>query len=241
MEAFDYIQAAKGSRLLDRDETDRLEMIRGDVERAFTLRGLAQPSGSDFQFIVNEVAKKVSTAYPYMTGQELAIIIDQGVAGELTRDTKPTASAIFGWMSAYMNGDARKEALRDYRRNLRWHGQQDGPSPENVAELNRQAEVRALQTLWAEFKDLGHFAADHLDGYIAMACDAFMKRGYMQVTDEHWAQARAAARKEAQRALGSSWIDRALPYDPIFRTKRIMLAMCFRGLVNAGYELTVNA
>ncbi len=240
MESFDYIQAAKGSRIMDREQDDRTEMVRVAVTRAYELKGMAKPSGADLQFIINETERKIASMYPYMTGQELTIITEQGVAGELTRDTRPSASSIFGWMAAYMTGDARKEALREYQRNLRWHGEQHGPSPEDVEELNRRAEVRALRALWAEFKDTGKFA-DHLDGYIAMACDAFLKRRYMTVTDEHWKMAKEAARKEAHRALGSGWIDRALPYDPVFKTKRIMLAMCFQGLKDAGYELTIDA
>ena len=241
MEAFDYIQAAKGSRILDRNPEDRTEMIRIAVTRAYELKGVPLPSNSDLQFIINEVEKKVAAMYPHMTGQELTILTEQGVAGELTRDTKPTASAIFGWMAAYILSDARKEALRSYQRNLRWNGDGHGPSPDEVAELNRKAEVRALRTLWDEFKKLGRFADDHLDGYVAMACDGFMKRGYMTVTEDHWTQAREAASKAALRKLGSNWVDRALPYDPVFQTKRVMLAMCFKGLVNAGYELEVTA
>ena len=107
--------------------------------------------------------------------------------------------------------------------------------------LSYMREGRALRTLWNEYKSLGRFASDHLDGYIAMACDAFIKRRYMTVTDEHWRMAKEAARKEAQRSLGSGWINRALPYDPVFKTKRIMLAMCFQGLKDAGYDLTVDA
>ena len=61
------------------------------------------------------------------------------------------------------------------------------------------------------------------------------------MNDEHWRMAKEAARKEAQRSLGSGWINRALPYDPVFKTKRIMLAMCFQGLKDAGYDLTIES
>ena len=174
MEQFDYIQAAKGSRIMDRSQEDRAEMVRVAVTRAYELRGMPTPSGSDLQFIINEAEKKIASMYPYMTGQELTILTEQGVAGELTRDTKPTASAIFGWMAAYMTSDARKEALRNYQRNLHWNGDQHGPSEDEVAELNRQAEVRALRTLWAEFKTHGRILeTEHFRGYVAMAMDGF--------------------------------------------------------------------
>ena len=208
MDAHDYIQAAKAGTIMDRTQEDRTEIIRTAVSRAFSLKGLPLPSGVDYELITTEVERKIVSTYPYMTGPELTYITERGVSGELTKETRPTASAIFGWMAAYMNGEERKEALR---------------------------------TLWAEFKDSGRFAADHLDGYIAMACDAFIKRRYMTVTDEHWRMAKEAARKEAQRSLGSGWINRALPYDPVFKTKRIMLAMCFQGLKDAGYDLTIES
>lgn len=242
MDAHDYIQAAKGGAILDRQPADRVELIRIAVTRAFNLKGQALPSDIDFHFILENVEKKVADSYPYMTAQELTYITEMGVAGELTKETRPTASAIYGWMAAFMNGEERKEALRTYRRTLRWNDRQDNElTPDEKDELNRRAEVRALRTLWQEFQDSGRFAADHLDGYIAMACDAFLKRRYMTVTDEHWRMAKEAARKEAQRSLGSGWINRALPYDPVFKTKRIMLAMCFQGLKDAGYDLTIES
>ena len=242
MDAHDYIQAAKAGTIMDRTQEDRTEIIRTAVSRAFSLKGLPLPSGVDYELITTEVERKIVSTYPYMTGPELTYITERGVSGELTKETRPTASAIFGWMAAYMNGEERKEALRTYQRSQQWNNRQQSEiSQAEKDELNRRAEVRALRTLWQEFKDSGRFAADHLDGYIAMACDAFIKRRYMTVTDEHWRMAKEAARKEAQRSLGSGWINRALPYDPVFKTKRIMLAMCFQGLKDAGYELTVDA
>lgn len=241
MDQYDIIHAAQGRAMNTYTVDDGKEVIRAVVDRAYTLSEVAQPGAIDYQRTIDDIHDKVLRSYGYLTGQELTLVAEAGVAGELGGRTRPSAAAFFGWIAAYVGSDLRKETIRNYRRNNTGDPASRLKTPDEIAELNRQAEVRALQTLWQEFKDLGHFAADHLDGYIAMACDAFMKRDYMQVTDEHWAQARAAARKEAQRALGSSWIDRALPYDPIFRTKRIMLAMCFRGLVNAGYELTINA
>ena len=241
MDQYDIIHAAQGRAMNTYTVDDGKEVIRAVVDRAYTLSAVAQRGAIDYQRTIDDSHDKVLRSYGYLTGQELTLVAEAGVAGELGGRTRPSAAAFFGWIAAYVGSDLRKETIRTYRRNNTGDPASRLKTPDEIAELTRHAEVRALQTLWQEFKDLGHFAADHLDGYIAMACDAFMKRGYMQVTDEHWAQARAAARKEAQRALGSSWIDRALPYDPIFRTKRIMLAMCFRGLVNAGYELTINA
>lgn len=241
MESFDYIQAAKGSCLMDRSQEDRTEMVRVAVTRAYELKGLPLPSGADLQFIINETERKVASMYPYMTGQELTILTEQGVAGELTRDTRPSASAIFGWMAAYMNGDARKEALRNYRRNIQWHGEQDGPSPAEVAELNRAAEQRAITALWREYRTTGKIADDHLDGYVAMAMDGAVKRGLFAIRDEHWEHARNLARRDRLRQMGSSWVNSALPYDPVFLTKRHLLLMCFAGQKATGRDLVVNA
>ncbi|WP_406039234.1 hypothetical protein, partial [Succinimonas sp.] len=162
-------------------------------------------------------------------------------AGELGTRTRPSAAAFFGWLAAYMASDLRKETIRNYRRNNGADPASRLLLPDEVAELNRKAEVRALRTLWAEFNLSGKFAADHLDGYVAMACDGFMKRNIMTVTEENWRQAKELAQKAALRKLGSNWVNRALPYDPVFQAKRMMLTMCFTGLRNAGYELEVNA
>lgn len=242
MEQFDYIQAAKGSRIMDRSQEDRAEMVRVAVTRAYELRGMPTPSGSDLQFIINETEKKIAAMYPYMTGQELTILTEQGVAGELTRDTKPTASAIFGWMAAYMTSDARKEALRNYQRNLHWNGDQHGPSEDDVAELNRQAEVRALRTLWAEFKTHGRILeTEHFRGYVAMAMDGFEKRGIMRLTPENWEAARKVVRENRRRwDLGTLGFRAAAPDVPGSVVKWAMLEMCFRGLVNANYELEIT-
>jgi len=241
MEAFDYIQAAKGDRLMDREYEDRTESIRIAVQRAYELKGIPLPSGSDFQFVVNEVGRKVESMYPYMTSQELSILTEQGVAGELGRETKPTASAIFGWMAAYMTCDARKEALREYQRNLRWRGNQDGPSPDDVVELNRAAEQRAILALWAEYKTAGRLSDDHLDGYVAMALDGALKRGLFAVKDEHWDYARKLAREDYKHQQGIRGIGAVLNYTPAFRAKRHLLEMCFNGQRQSGRDLVVNS
>ena len=240
MDYHDYIQAAKGDVILDRTPADRAELISMAVDRAFTLRGMAKPDTIARDFIVTELDKKISTNYRYLTAQELTYIAEMGVAGELTRDMKPTASAFFGWIAAYINSDARKEALRDYQRNLRWNGEHNGPTQNDVAELNRQAEVRAINSLWREFEKNGRILDDHLDGYVAMAMDGLSKRNIINITEENWKQARVLAEKLYRRQQGIPF-NAVLGFSPEFKTKRVMLEMCFQGLKNGGYDFKVTA
>jgi len=240
MDYHDYIQAAKGDVILDRTPADRAELISMAVDRAFTLRGMAKPDTIARDFIVTELDKKISTNYRYLTAQELTYIAEMGVAGELTRDMKPTASAFFGWIAAYMNSDARKEALREYQRNLRWNGEHNGPTQNEVAELNRQAEVRAINSLWREFEKNGRILDDHLDGYVAMAMDGLSKRNIINITEENWKQARVLAEKLYRRQQGLPF-NAILGFSPEFKTKRVMLEMCFRGLQKANIYLKVTA
>ena len=240
MDSFDYIQAAKGQALMTCTPEDRVESIRAAVDRAFNLKAIPKPSGVDYETIITEVEKKVANAYPYMTSQELAWITERGVAGELTRDTKPTASAIFGWMYAYMNDDLRKEAIRNYRRN----GLRDSSTELSRAEkdeLNRQAGIRGLRALWAEYKTHGRILErEHLRGYVASICDAALEFDLFDVTPESWRMAREEAQKERRRLLGNVF-DRALPYSDEMLTKWCLLEMCFEGQRATGRDLIVNA
>ena len=244
MDAHDYIQAAKGGAIIDRQAGDRRELVRIAVTRAFSLKGQPLPSDEDFNFMVDAIEQKISTAYPYMTGQELTYITEMGVAGELTKETRPTASAIFGWMAAYMNSEERKEAMRTYRRTLQWNDRRDTElTREEKDELNRQAEVRALRTLWDEFKTHGRILeTEHFRGYVAMAMDGFTKRNIMQLTPANWDAARKQADHNRRRfQLASTGLRAVAPDVPDSIVKWTMLEMCFQGLANANYELTINA
>ena len=242
MDAHDYIQAAKGGAIMDRAQEDRTEIIRTAVSRAYSLKGLPVPSGVDYELITTEVERKIAASYPYMTGQELTYITEMGVAGELTKETRPTASAIFGWMSAYIHGEERKDALRSYRRTLQWNNRdRDAASvtPEETAALNRAAEVRGLRTLWAEFKQHGRILDDHLQGYVAMVMDAAIDRNLFDIRPEDWKVAQEDA-SHIRRERGG-WLDRALPTEKSYITKWVMLEMCFGGQLATGRDLVIDA
>lgn len=242
MDSNDYIIAAKGQCLTNCTPEDRAESIRTAVDRAYNLKGMPRPSGVDYETIVTEVERKVVNAYPYMTSQELAWITERGVAGELTKETRPTASAIFGWMHAYMNDDLRKEAIRNYRRNASGSDTRLR-TPQEISELNRQAEARALRTLWAEYKVHGRILEDeHLRGYVAMAMDGLVRRGLFSITAEHWETARREARNNRHRLLRSAFgIMAAAPDVPGSIVKWTMLEMCFSAQLATGRDLIVKA
>ena len=177
--------------------------------------------------------------YPYLTSQEVALVADSGVAGELGGRTKPSAAAFFGWLAAYVNSDTRKEAIRNYRRGNTHDPAASQYTREEKDALNRAAEVNGLRRLWAGYKATGRLDIV-CDGYAAMLMDAFERRGYMKITEENWQQAREAAEREYRRQQGIPF-NAILNFSPEFKTKRFMLEMCFRGLRNAGYDFVVNA
>ena len=242
MDSYDYINAAKGQCLKNCKPEDRAESIRAAVDRAYNLKGLPRPSGVDYETIVTEVDRKIVTAYPYMTSQELAWITERGVAGELTKETRPTASAIFGWMHAYMNDELRKEAIRNYRRNAPSSDARELSRAEKD-ELNRQAEARAIRTLWQEYKKNGRILeTEHLRGYVAMAMDGLAKRDVFNITDEHWAIAREEAKHNRHRLMrGALGFMGAAPDVPDSVLKWTMLEMCFEGQLATGRDLVINA
>lgn len=240
MDTYDIIHAAQNPAMNTYKPDDAKEAIRSSVDRAYKLAEVQLPVALEYEQLIDNITDKVLASYPYLTSQEVALVADSGVAGELGGRTKPSAAAFFGWLAAYVNSDTRKEAIRNYRRNNTYDPASRMKTPDEVAELNRQAEVRAIRSLWNEYKSLGRISSDHLDGYVAMACDGALKRGLFAVQDEHWKMARKQAEKERLRQLGPSWIGRALPYNPVFLVKWVLLEMCFRGQEQTGRDLVVN-
>lgn len=264
MDAHDIMLAAKGQALNAYLLDDAKEVVRMHVDRAYTLTEQPKPDAFVYDQTVSDVLDKVLRSYGYITSQEMALVVEAGVGGELTRQTKPSAAAIFGWIAAYMDSDLRKAVMRDLRRNTRdsiYLSPEDVASllvtasrrpldtpeldslrhsgnltSEVTAELNRMSELRALRSLWQEYKALGHLAEDHLDGYCAMAMDGLIKREVFKISDEDWRQAR---REAGLLDVSAQGIGAALS-TPTSRTKRAMLEMCFRGLAEAGMELNLD-
>lgn len=241
MDQYDIIHAAQGRAMNTYTVEDGKEAIRAVVDRAYNLSEVAKPSAIDYEQTVDDIHDKVLRSYGYITSRELALIAEAGVAGELGGRTRPSAAAFFGWIAAYVASDLRKETIRNYRRNNAGDPASRLKTPDEIAELNRAAEQRAILALWQEYKTSGHISDDHLDGYVAMAMDGATKRGLFAIRDEHWKQAKAQAVERAQRRIGGTWVNRVLPYNPIFQTKRVMLEMCFAGQLATGRDLIVNA
>lgn len=243
MDSYDIIHAAQNSALNTYPEADAREAIRASIDRAYRLAEVQVPAALEYQDMVENVTHKILYSYPYLTAQEVALVADAGVAGELGGRTRPSAAAFFGWLAAYVGSDTRKEAIRNYRRGNTHDPSASEPTRTEKDELNRQAEVRALRTLWAEFKTHGRILeTEHFRGYVAMAMDGFEKRGIMRLTPENWEAARKVVRENRRRwDLGALGFRAAAPDVPGSVVKWAMLEMCFRGLVNANYELDINS
>lgn len=243
MDSYDIIHAAQNRAMNTYTLEDAREALRASIDRAYKLAEIPLPTALEYEQLVGNITDKVLRSYPYLTSQEVALVADAGVAGELGGRTRPSAAAFFGWLAAYVGSDTRKEAIRNYRRGNTHDPSASEPTRAEKDELNRQAEVRALRTLWAEFKKNGRILeTEHFRGYVAMAMDGFEKRGIMRLTPENWEAARKVVRENRRRwDLGTLGFRAAAPDVPGSVVKWAMLEMCFRGLVNANYELELQS
>lgn len=243
MDQLDIIYAAKNPAMNTYTVDDARETLRASIDRAYKLAEVPLPDALEYEQLIGNITDKVLRSYPYITSQEFAFVAEAGVAGELGGRTKPSAAAFFGWLAAYTNSEVRKEAIRNYRRGNTHDPAANQYTREEVDEMNRQAEVRALNALWTEFNTHGRILeTEHFRGYVAMAMDGFEKRGYIKLTPENWDQARQQVRKNPHRFnLHATDFRAAAPDVPGSVLKWVMLEMCFQGLKNANYELKVSA
>ena len=243
MDSYDIIHAAQNRAMNTYTLEDAREALRASIDRAYKLAEVPLPTALEYEQLVGNITDKVLRSYPYLTSQEVALVADAGVAGELGGRTRPSAAAFFGWLAAYVGSDIRKEAIRNYRRGNTHDPSASEPTRAEKDELNRQAEVRALRTLWDEFKANGRILeTEHFRGYVAMAMDGFTKRNIMQLTPENWDAARKQADLNRRRfQLASTGLRAVAPDVPDSIVKWTMLEMCFQGLANANYELTITA
>jgi len=240
MDSLDIIYAAKGQAMNRYVYDDAKEVVRINVDRAYTLAEIPVPDAPIYEQIVNDVTEKIMRSYGYMTSQELALVCEAGVAGELTGKTRPTVAAIFGWIASYMASELRREAIRSYRRNNMSSGERKDYSLVEREEMNRRAEVRGLRLLWEEFCYTGTLAPEHLDGYCAMVFDGALRRGIIAPTAQQWAQAKEDARLEYRRLQGVRSLGVLMDYTPEYKVKRYLLVMCFKVYQDAGREIVVN-
>lgn len=242
MDSFDIINAAKGTPFNRYTPEDAKETVRSHVDRAYNLAEVPVPDALAYEQLIKDITEKIIKSYSYMTSQELALVVESGVAGELGGRTRPSAAAFFGWIASYMNSDLRKEAIRNYRRGNSGDPASRLLTPDERATLNRQAGVRMLTTLWNEYKRLGRISEDHLDGYVAGAYDYAMECGLFNVSPEFVEKARMQAKTDWQRRSRMTGLAAMLnEYVPQFRMKRILLGWCFNGQRNTGKDLVIPA
>lgn len=243
MDPIDIIHAAQNPAMNTYTVQDARETLRASIDKAYRLAEVQLPNAVEYEQLVESVTDKIMRSYPYITSQEFYLVIESGVAGELGGRTKPSAAAFFGWLAQYVASDVRKEAIRNYRRSNAADPATRLRTPSEIAELNRQAEARAIRSLWAEYKANGRILeTEHLRGYVAMAMDGLAKRRIFDITDEHWAIAREEAKHNRHRLMrGALGFMGAAPDVPDSVLKWTMLEMCFEGQLATGRDLVINA
>ena len=243
MDALDIINAARNAAMNTYTVEDARETLRASIDKAYRLAEVPLPNALEYEQLVDSVTDKILRSYPYITSQEFYLVVEAGVAGELGGRTKPSAAAFFGWLAQYTASDVRKEAIRNYRRSNTADPATRLRTPSEIAELNRQAEARAIRTLWAEYKTHGRILeTEHLRGYVAMAMDGLAERRLFDITDEHWAIAREQAKHNRHRLMrGARGLLGAAPDVPDSVLKWTMLEMCFEGQLATGRDLVINA
>ncbi len=233
MDAEEIKLALRGKALRNYDRDTLKEVVRTAVTKAYGLKGLALPLEGELALMVDEISGKISRSYSFITSQELFIIVEAGVTGEVGRDSRVSCASFFGWIAGYVASDIRKDVIRGYRTATR-------PSPydvDTINEMNRQAEVRGINGLWGEYKDNGMLLDGHLDGYCAMVYDALVSRGRVAVGQNVIEEARRRAKSELRR-MGSTRTLKDGSLD--MKVKKHLLLLCFDYFRRNGKELSIT-
>lgn len=232
MDGKEIIMAATGQTFGALMLHTRLETVKANVVRAYGLRGLPVPDETELSSMTREIEAKIGRSYRHMTPAELALVMEAGVSGELGKDVRITCASVFGWIASYMASDVRKEALRTGMR-MR-SSRRDMLPEEQLKEMNEAAEIRGAQNLWIEYKANRSLAPEHLDGYVAMVCDALMERGHIRPNQAAWALARKKAAAEAKRQSGDLRFSDCLH---VYKEKKFILLMYFEELYKRQSDL----
>ena len=233
MDADEIKIALRGTALRNVTMDSLKETVRTAVVKAYGLKGLPLPIEAELGLMVDEIAGKVYRSYGFLTSQELFIIVEAGVTGEIGKDSRVTCASFFGWLSGYVASDLRKEVIRGLR-------QPSKPALydlDTVKEMNRQAEVRGINHLWREYKEYGILLEGHIDGYCAMVYDAIIARwGFRfdgKVVD--------AARKKALAEMRRNGSTRTLKDGDLgTKVKKHLLSMCFQYCAKKGVDLSIT-
>ena len=232
MDAEEIKLAIRGTALRNISKDSLKETVRTAVVKAYGLKGISLPIEAELAIMVDEIAGKIDRSYSFLTSQELFIIVEAGVTGEIGRDSRVSCAAFYGWMAGYVSSDLRREVIKGLR-------QPSKPALydiDTLNEMNRQAEVRSINRLWAEYKENGRMLEGHLDGYCAMVYDALVARGKVRVGPEVVEAARKKAREEFRR-IGSTRTVR--DGDMGAKVKKHLLMMCFGYFLKKGMDISI--
>lgn len=232
MDAEEIKLALRGKALRSIDNGTIKELVRTALVKAYGLKGFPLPVEAEIALMVDEIAGKIGRSYSFLTSQELFIIVEAGVTGEIGRDTRVSCASFFGWIAGYVASDIRKDVLKG----LRQPQKQPLYDIDTVNEMNRQAEIRGINYLWGEFKEYGRLLDGHLDGYCAMVYDAIIARWGFRFGNDVMDAARSKAIAEMRRSREARTLkDGSLDA----KVKKHLLLMCFRHCSKKGVDLSI--
>lgn len=233
MDAEEIKIAIRGTALRNISKDSLKETVRTAVVKAYGLKGLSLPIEAELGLMVDEIAGKIDRSYGFLTSQELFIIVEAGVTGEVGKDSRVTCASFFGWIAGYVASDIRKDVIKGLR-------QPSKPALydiDTVNEMNRQAEVRGINYLWGEYKENGRLLDGHLDGYCAMVYDALVARGKVRVGPDVVEAAQKKARAEMKKGCRSRTLKDG---DMGSKVKKHLLTMCFSYFTRKGMDISIN-
>lgn len=220
----------------------RIDAKLKEVERliiyAYDMKGQQHLSKDKMEIAVTTIEGKLSSEYNYLTLGELQIIVDAGLAGELTSSTIVNPANILGWIAVYVKCAERADALKAViaKRNASTQKFIGNLTSAEVAERNAEDEANEPGRAYQRYLKDGR-SDFHLAGYTAHLYDALRKRGYMQtISQDSLKTAQENAKKAMAKDLSKSALERFANCATTEETyiKQELVFMYFDALKQAG-------
>lgn len=232
--------AQRGALLRDLPDIDRRDLIRTAVTDAYRAKGL-HPQPGDIDTLTR--ATDVTFAeYISAYDDEVALVLQGGIAGSFGPNTYLSAENIASWALAYINSATRLEAIKN--KNIIRESRYLEAAAQDAARRQHAEFVRTAPTKeWNAFVAAGGRLDLKFDGYAAAVYDALKELGKVHPSVETLAECRQQAAAMSRRAplgkvrgIGAALnaIDRANGAAYEHTTKRLLLERYFRALYDRG-------